>query len=213
MSRRSPKAAREAREARERAAQAEAQAEAHAQARPQPDADGSDSAPDIDVWICDFADSDDRDAFARLMAEFAAEPVSSRPDLGRAHFTRVADDLARRAGTLVLLAARAESESIEGVLIAFEGYSSFAQAQLFNVHDVHVAPAARGHGVGTALMQALEDLAREHRFAKITLEVASSNAGAIALYRRLGYEGLATAAPPSGGPAATGFTYFATKKL
>jgi len=203
MSRRSPKAAREARE---RAAQA--QEDAHAQ----PDADAADSAPEVDVWICDFADADDRDAFARLMAEFAAEPVSSRADLGHTHFARVADDLARRAGTLVLLAARAESESTEGVLIAFEGYSSFAQAQLFNVHDVHVAPAARGHGVGTALMSALEDLAREHRFAKVTLEVAASNTGAIALYRRLGYAGLEAAAASAASPASDA-TYFATKKL
>jgi len=196
MSRKSPKAAREARE---RAAAAAAE----------PASD--EAAPDIDVWICDFADPDDRAAFARLMAEFAAEPVSGRPDLDAAHFTRVADDLARRAGTLVLLAARGESESTEGVLIAFEGYSSFAQAQLFNVHDVHVTPAARGHGLGTALMNALEDLACEHDFAKITLEVASSNAGAIALYRRLGYAGLdaaATAAVPH-----TDATYFATKTL
>ena len=79
------------------------------------------------------------------------------------------------------------------------------------MHDVHVAPAARGHGVGTALMSALEDLAREHRFAKVTLEVAASNTGAIALYRRLGYAGLdaaATAAVPH-----SDATYFATKKL
>jgi len=170
------------------------------------------AAPEVDVWICDFADQDDRAAFVRLMAEFAAEPVSSRPDLDAAHFTRVADDLARRAGTLVLLAARAESESTEGVLIAFEGYSSFAQAQLFNVHDVHVAPAARGRGVGTALMNALEDLAREHRFAKITLEVAASNTGAISLYRRLGYLGLEAALASAATPAADA-TYFATKRL
>jgi ribosomal protein S18 acetylase RimI-like enzyme len=207
MSRRSPKAAREARE---RAAQAASQSPASETRADEISVDES-SGPDIDVWICDFADADDRDAFARLMAEFAAEPVSSRADLDHAHFTRVADDLARRAGTLVLLAARGESESTEGVLIAFEGYSSFAQAQLFNVHDVHVAPAARGHGVGTALMSALEDLAREHRFAKVTLEVAASNTGAIALYRRLGYAGLdaaATAAVPH-----SDATYFATKKL
>lgn len=207
MSRRSPKAAREARE---RAAQAEAQAQA--QAHPQPDADAADSAPDVDVWICDFADAEDSDAFAGLMAEFAAEPVSSRADLDHAHFARVATDLARRPGTLVLLAAHAESETTEGILIAFEGYSSFAQAQLFNVHDIHVSPSARGRGVGTAMMQALEDLAREHRFAKITLEVAASNTGAIALYRRLGYAGLEHVAAH---PAAAGSdaTYFATKKL
>lgn len=205
MSRRSPKAAREARE---RAAQAAAPSPASQESADETSADES-SSPDLDVWICDFSDADDRDAFARLMAEFAAEPVSSRPDLDHAHFTRVADDLARRAGTLVLLAARAESETTEGVLIAFEGYSSFAQAQLFNVHDVHVAPAARGHGVGTAMMNALEDLAREHRFAKITLEVSATNSGAIALYRRLGYAGL----DAIDGPGPRSVTYFSTKTL
>ena len=212
MSRRSPKAAREARERAAQAASNAPELEVPAGETSAEDiAAGEIPAGDIDVWICDFTDAEDRDAFARLMAEFAAEPVSSRADLDHAHFTRVADDLARRAGTLVLLAARGESESTEGVLIAFEGYSSFAQAQLFNVHDVHVAPAARGHGVGTALMSALEDLAREHRFAKVTLEVAASNTGAIALYRRLGYAGLdaaATAAVPH-----SDATYFATKKL
>ena len=167
------------------------------------------SAAQHDVWICDFGDADDRAAFARLMAEFAAEPVSASPQLDAAHFARVADDLARRAGTLVLLAARAESEETEGVLIAFEGYSSFGRAQLFNIHDVHVTPAARGRGLGTAMVEMLAELGREHRFAKITLEVAGSNSGAIRLYRRLGFSGLEGL--PLESPA--GVTYFANRKL
>jgi ribosomal protein S18 acetylase RimI-like enzyme len=169
----------------------------------------SDSRGRHDVWICDFADADDRADFARLMAEFAAEPVSGSPHLDAAHFGRVADDLARRSGTLVLLGARPESEQTEGVLIAFEGYSSFARGQLFNVHDVHVSPSARGGGLGTAMLEVLADLGREHRFAKITLEVAATNSGAIRLYRRLGYTGL-DGVPA---PAPAGVTYFATCKL
>ena len=115
----------------------------------------------------------------------------------------------RLTGTLVLLAARAESEETEGVLIAFEGYSSFGRTQLFNVHDVHVAPAARGKGLGTAMLEVLADLGREHGFGKITLEVAASNGGAIRLYRRLGYTGLDGVAAT----APAGVTYFATRKL
>jgi len=162
-----------------------------------------------DVWICDFADADDRADFARLMAEFASEPVSASPQLDSAHFDRVADDLARRAGTLVLLAARPESERTEGVLLAFEGYSSFARAPLFNIHDVHVSPTARGGGLGTAMVETLAELGREHRFAKITLEVAATNTGAIRLYRRLGFSGLDGL--PLEAPA--GATYFANRKL
>jgi len=162
-----------------------------------------------DIWICDFTDADDRADFARLMAEFAAEPVSASPQLGVAHFERVAADLARRAGTLVLLAARAESEATEGVLIAFEGYSSFARGPLFNIHDVHVTPTARGAGLGSALVETLAELGREHGHAKLTLEVSATNMGAIRLYRKLGFAGLENL--PAVTPA--GVTYFATKKL
>lgn len=162
-----------------------------------------------DIWICDFDDADDRSAFTRLMAEFAAEPVSASAQLDAAHFARVADDLSRRAGTLVLLAARAESEETEGVLIAFEGYSSFGRAQLFNIHDVHVTPAARGCGLGSAMVEVLAGLGREHKFAKLTLEVAGSNVAAIRLYRRLGFRGLDGL--PAVSPA--GVTYFANRQL
>ena len=162
-----------------------------------------------DVWICDFAESGDRADFVRLMAEFAAEPVSSAPQLDAAHFGRVADDLARRAGTLVLLAARAESERTEGVLVAFEGYSSFARAPLFNIHDVHVSPTARGRGLGAAMVETLAEIGREHGHTKLTLEVAATNTGAIRLYRRLGFGGL-DGLPPE---AQAGVTYFAKRKL
>ena len=162
-----------------------------------------------DVWICDFADADDRADFARLMAEFAAEPVSASPHLDAVHFERVAADFARRAGTLVLLAARAESKQTEGVLIAFEGYSSFARAPLFNIHDVHVTASARGRGLGSALVETLAELGRQHGHAKLTLEVAATNTGAIRLYRELGFAGL-DGLPSS---AVAGVTYFATKRL
>ena len=166
-------------------------------------------AHDHDVWICDFTDAEDRADFARLMAEFAAEPVSASPHLDAAHFARVADDLARRAGSLVLLSARGESEVTEGILIAFEGYSSFSRGPLFNIHDVHVSPTARGAGLGTSMLETLADLGREHRHTKLTLEVSATNSGAIRLYRRLGFSGLENL--PVTAPA--GVTYFATKKL
>ncbi len=166
------------------------------------------SEPAIDVWVCDWSEPEDRAAFARLVAEFASEPVSGCPQLGIAHFAAVADELAARAGTLVLLAAREESEETEGVLVAFESYSTFAKAQLFNIHDVHVSQHARGKGIGTAMLNALTQLARDHGFAKLTLEVAASNTGALRLYRRHGFTGIDTAVES---PAGT--TIFATKRV
>lgn len=52
-----------------------------------------------------------------------------------------------------------------------------------------VAPEARGRGVGTALCQFALDWARQQGFAGMQFNaVAASNTGAIALYRRLGFE-------------------------
>jgi RimJ/RimL family protein N-acetyltransferase len=53
---------------------------------------------------------------------------------------------------------------------------------------VTVAAEARGIGVGRALMEAMEQWAREHGIVKITLRVFTHNDRARALYERMGYE-------------------------
>jgi aminoglycoside 6'-N-acetyltransferase len=53
---------------------------------------------------------------------------------------------------------------------------------------VVVAPAARGSGVGTALMIAGESWARAHGAERMQLSLDSANTGALRLYERLGYE-------------------------
>jgi ribosomal protein S18 acetylase RimI-like enzyme len=52
--------------------------------------------------------------------------------------------------------------------------------------DIALAPAMRGHGIGTALLQALMDEARASAL-PIRLQVAANNDGAERLYRRLGF--------------------------
>jgi phosphinothricin acetyltransferase len=53
--------------------------------------------------------------------------------------------------------------------------------------SVYVARSARGTGVGTALLRALERRAKEHAFHKIVLFTLSCNASGQGLYRKLGY--------------------------
>ncbi|MEL6482664.1 MAG: GNAT family N-acetyltransferase [Pseudomonadota bacterium] len=53
---------------------------------------------------------------------------------------------------------------------------------------IAVAEAARGQGVGTALMAAVADEARSRRMKLIRLDVIDSNPRARALYERLGFE-------------------------
>ncbi|MBW6455337.1 MAG: GNAT family N-acetyltransferase [Trueperaceae bacterium] len=53
---------------------------------------------------------------------------------------------------------------------------------------VAVAPGWRGRGVGSALMDDARRWATSRRLRKLQLHVRAGNTGAIALYRRLGYE-------------------------
>ncbi|MEY2227169.1 GNAT family N-acetyltransferase [Streptomyces sp. BF23-19] len=69
-----------------------------------------------------------------------------------------------------------------------EGVNSTAAAV---VGRLFVAPAARGHGIGALLMARAVREARE-RDLRPVLDVVASDASAVALYERLGWERLAT---------------------
>ena len=53
--------------------------------------------------------------------------------------------------------------------------------------NIATSPAHRGQGLGTAVLSALLEHARERGLVSVTLEVRLSNAPAIALYRKLGF--------------------------
>ena len=55
------------------------------------------------------------------------------------------------------------------------------------VYSLAVDPGARGRGVASVLMAALERDARRRGCREMRLEVASRNAAAVSLYERLGY--------------------------
>ncbi len=55
------------------------------------------------------------------------------------------------------------------------------------VETVAVLPEARGRGIGTALMNAVDDWAREHGIEHLTLAVRTNNDGARRLYERRGF--------------------------
>ncbi|MFF3087912.1 GNAT family N-acetyltransferase [Streptomyces nojiriensis] len=70
-----------------------------------------------------------------------------------------------------------------------EGVSGAAAAAV--VGRLFVAPAARGHGIGELLMARATREARERDLHPV-LDVVASDASAVALYERLGWELLAT---------------------
>ncbi|GAA2170649.1 hypothetical protein GCM10009846_01790 [Agrococcus versicolor] len=89
-------------------------------------------------------------------------------------------------------AAQQRGEST--LLVAWEGGTALGHGQLTRavepeLRNLHVSQAARGRGVGTALVRAAERAAREAGAATLAVGVGDDNPRARALYERLGYVG------------------------
>lgn len=104
-----------------------------------------------------------------------------------------ADRLSRRSfhhmltrGKGRLLVAEDPSGTLPGLLgyalVLFHEGTSLAR-----LYSLAVMPQGRGRGLGEALVRACEITAADHACVSMRLEVRRDNAGAIALYERLGY--------------------------
>ena len=139
----------------------------------------------------DYQNEVDREALVRLLNAYALDPLGGQVALTADVQQRLCDELAKFPGAysfIVWSEATSEREAL-GLLNAFTGFSSFAAKPLINIHDVYVAPHARGSGVLQLLFEAIEKQARQLGCCKITLEVLQENHRAQAAYRRQGYKG------------------------
>lgn len=105
----------------------------------------------------------------------------------------------QRGESLILLAESAPSDQDPhavrpdacGPAIGFcQLYPSFCSVEakpIFVLYDLFVAPAARQIGVGRALLQAAEALARQHGKARMDLTTAKTNRAAQSVYESLGW--------------------------
>jgi ribosomal-protein-alanine N-acetyltransferase len=89
------------------------------------------------------------------------------------------------------LAEQSVSREVAVALIAgsIVGYASFRYVgKQGDVNTVAVSTDQQGKGIGTALMDWLEEQATKHNVREIFLEVRSDNEPAIAMYRARDYE-------------------------
>jgi GNAT superfamily N-acetyltransferase len=69
----------------------------------------------------------------------------------------------------------------------YPAFASLSLAPSWILNDLYVEPAARGRGVGEALMQAARELALSSGAAELMLQTARDNATAQRLYEKLGW--------------------------
>jgi len=141
-------------------------------------------APDLTIALADYAEPRDAADLVALLDAYARDPMGGGEPLRDDVKARLASELAGNPQAFSLL-ARLDDRAV-GLANCFMGYSTFAAAPLVNIHDLAVLPETRGHGVGKALLAAVEAEALKRGACKITLEVLSGNP-ARHLYAREGF--------------------------
>lgn len=142
---------------------------------------------DISVRRADYASASDARAVVDLLDAYARDPAGGGEPLSAYAREHLVAELAARPQAFSILAF--DGNQAVGLVNCIEGFSTFQCRPLVNVHDVAVLASHRGRGVARQMLLKAEDIARERGAVKMTLEVLSGNASALALYRRLGYAG------------------------
>lgn len=150
----------------------------------------------VSVRRADLASASDAAAIVSVLDSYARDAMGGgqplRPDVR----ARLPQALSEHPTTIAFL-AHVESEPV-GVAVCFLGFSTFHARPLLNIHDLAVVPGRRGHGIGRALLEAVEAEARRRGCCKLTLEVRDDNVQARRLYDRFGFSDFVvgeTAAP------------------
>jgi len=139
----------------------------------------------IEIQAPDWSRAADRSAVVALLDAYAQGPTGGSKPLTDFVKENLCAELAKRP-TISVLVAWIAGEPV-GLCIANEGFSTFACRPLLNIHDLVTAPAHRGKGVGRALIEGAEKVARQRGCCKLTLEVLEGNAVARELYRKTGF--------------------------
>jgi ribosomal-protein-alanine acetyltransferase len=118
------------------------------------------------------ARSTDIDALTRLEAECFASDRLSRRSLA---------SLAKSPSAWVLVASNTEGTAGYAVVLMRRG------SQRARLYSIAVSSEATGRGIGSRLLSAAEDKARQRGANRLHLEVRADNSKAIGLYERAGY--------------------------
>ena len=139
----------------------------------------------IHVRPANLSERADATAIVQLIDAYARDPRGGGTPLGPDVRTRLVPGL--RANVMARVWLAFDDNQPVGVCVAFLGFSTFHAMPLLNIHDLAVLSAARGRGVGGALLTAAEAYARSAGCCRLTLEVQDDNAPARRLYARCGF--------------------------
>ncbi|RDZ63703.1 N-acetyltransferase [Haloferax sp. Atlit-12N] len=143
-----------------------------------------------DLWLPfaeEMGDIDDYDALAED-ADVRAEALDYRTEQVEDEDTRTFVAVAAAEGSVS--GPDLDEGSLSGYVTVADSESPpvFARGSVAKVKDLYVAPAARGEGVGTALLERAHEWGRDRGCERVALSVHADNDAARACYESMGYE-------------------------
>jgi ribosomal protein S18 acetylase RimI-like enzyme len=130
-----------------------------------------------------FATPEDAPALARMIAALRRHEGKAGPDPEAAQVAAWLDP----ADPMVEVLLAEWDGTAHGYLAFYRAFSLFKPGPTLLVENVYVDAAARGQGLGRALLAAAARVAVARGWLRLELNVAHDNIGAIAAYRRLGF--------------------------
>ena len=139
------------------------------------------------ILVADYANPQHAEDIVYLLNQYALHPMGGGKPLDSAVVQNLVSELAKRSYAFSVLCY--VNEAPAGLGNCMESFSSFKCKPIVNIHDLYVDGKYRGLGLSHALMDKVEQIAREKRSGKITLEVLEGNQVAQASYRKFGFAG------------------------
>jgi len=140
----------------------------------------------VEIVQADYTNHEQRSVIPYLLNAYAKDLLGFRSEIKKHVLDALVPGLERTQNAVVLL-AKTKGKYV-GMAICFLSFSTFHAKPLINIHDFMVLEAYRGKGIGRALMEKIESIARDMGCCKMTLEVQENNASARKLYRSVGFK-------------------------
>ena len=133
----------------------------------------------------DLSVAGDQAAVIELLNSYASQLVGRMRPLDDSVESSLIENLQAQPACRLFFAEA--SGRIVGMALCFVGFSTFKGAPLINIHDLAVHPEFQQRGIGSQLLSAVSDFARQHVYCAVTLEVQANNP-ARKLYARHGFQ-------------------------
>ena len=141
----------------------------------------------IELIRADYENEQHANDLIMLLNAYALDPMGGGESLADDVQKNLVATLAKRNDVFTVL-CYVDNEPA-GIINCVEGFSTFSNKPLINIHDCGVLDKFRGLGLSLKMFAEAENIAIERGCCKLTLEVLQGNEVAKNAYKKLGFSG------------------------